>query len=140
MLSFGAVYVAVAELAPLSDAKISPSSPAAPTPGPAATLEPIPLNDIAKRLENSRRLLKEIGSRDESSELAEIAQEAEATRNSFAKEVKAAEAAIARSLRRHRGPVPQRDLRLRAVDNNIEELITHGAVESSVKKDAYLRK
>jgi potassium efflux system protein len=105
LLSFWLVPCTPAQMAPLPDAKISPSSPAAPTapaapaPGVPAALEPIPLSDIAKRLENSRRLLKEIGPRDEGSELAEIAQEAEATRNSFAKEAKAAETAIARSLR-----------------------------------------
>jgi potassium efflux system protein len=105
LLSVCSVPAGLAQVVPLPDAKPSPASPAAPT-APAApapevtpTIEPIPLSDIAKRLENSRRLLKEIDSRNEGNELAEIAQEAEVTRNTFAKEVKAAEAAIARSLR-----------------------------------------
>jgi potassium-dependent mechanosensitive channel len=99
LFSLGAVPNAPAQVAPPPDAKISPSSPAAPTPGSTATLEAIPLNDIAKRLENSRRLLQETGERNEGIELAEIAREVEATRNSFTKETKAAEAAIAGSLR-----------------------------------------
>jgi potassium-dependent mechanosensitive channel len=99
LLSLWAVPSVLAQVAPLPDAKIAPAAPAAPAPGGAATPEPIPLSEIAKRLENSRRLIKEIGPRDEGNEVAEIAQEVEATRNSFAKEVKAAEAAIARSLR-----------------------------------------
>jgi potassium-dependent mechanosensitive channel len=100
LLAFGAVSSTPAQMAPLPDPKISPPpSPAAPTPAPAPTLEPIPLKDIAKRLENSRRLLKETSERNEGIELAEIAREVEATRNTFTKEAKAAEAAIARSLR-----------------------------------------
>ena len=99
LFSLAAVPNAHAQIAPPPDAKISPSSPAAPTPGATATLEAIPLNDIAKRLESSRRLLKEISDRNEGLELAEIAREVEATRNTFTKEAKAAEAAIAGSLR-----------------------------------------
>jgi hypothetical protein len=100
LLAFGAVSSTPAQMAPLPDPKISPPpSPAAPTPAAAPTLEPIPLKDIAKRLENSRRLLKETSERNEGIELAEIAREVEATRNTFTKEAKAAEAAIARSLR-----------------------------------------
>jgi potassium-dependent mechanosensitive channel len=95
---------ALAQPAPLPGTKAEPSSPAAPaptapTPKVAASLEPIPLSDIAKRLENSRRLLKETSERDESNELAEIAQEVNATRSSFTKEAEAAEAAIAGSPR-----------------------------------------
>ena len=37
-------------------------------------------------------------------------------------------------------PVPQRDLRLRAVDKSIEGLISHGTVESGETKDAHPRK
>jgi len=37
-------------------------------------------------------------------------------------------------------PVPQRDLRLRVVDKSIEELISHGSVESGETKDAQPRK
>jgi hypothetical protein len=100
LLAFGAVSSTPAQMAPLPDPKISPPpSPAAPTPAAAPTLEPIPLNDIAKRLENSRRSLKETSERNEGIELAEIAREVEATRNSFTKEAKAAEAAIGKSLR-----------------------------------------
>ena len=105
LLLFWVAPSALAQLAPLPDVKVSPPSPAAPTaqtaptPGVAANPEPIPLSDIAKRLESSRRLLKEIGARDEGRESIEIAREVEATRNTFAKEIKAAEAAITRSLR-----------------------------------------
>jgi potassium-dependent mechanosensitive channel len=100
VLAFGAVSTTPAQMVPLPDPKISPPpSPAAPTPAAAPAPEPIPLNDIAKRLENSRRLLKETSERNEGIELAEIAREVEATRNSFAKEAKAAEAAIALPLR-----------------------------------------
>jgi potassium efflux system protein len=105
LLSFWVPPNTLAQLAPVPEAKISPPSPAAPTtqpgptPGVESNPEPVPLSDIAKRLENSRRLLKEVGARDEGQESIEIAREVESTRNTFAKEIKAAEAAISRSLR-----------------------------------------
>src|SRR5438552_2525938 len=62
-----------------------PSAPTPPptTPSVAAKPEPIPLGDVAKRLEASRRLLKEISERAEATELAGIAKEVEGTRSAF---------------------------------------------------------
>jgi small-conductance mechanosensitive channel len=77
-----------------------PTSP--PTPPATATVanpEAVPLSDLAKRLEASRRLLREIGERPEDPELAEVAKEVEATRTKFAEQAKSEEAAIGKSLR-----------------------------------------
>ena len=68
-----------------------------PPPNQAPTVEPIPVSDVAKRLEASRRLLKEISERPEAPELAEIAKEVEATRTSFAEDAKTAAATIAKT-------------------------------------------
>jgi potassium-dependent mechanosensitive channel len=68
---------------------------AQPSPNQASTVEPIPVSDVARRLEASRRLLKEISARPEARELAEIAKEVEATRTSFAEDAKTAAATIA---------------------------------------------
>ncbi len=70
-----------------------------PEPNTAPTVEPVPVSDIAKRLEASRRLLKEISERPEASDLAEIAKEVDATRTSFAEEAKSAAATIAKAVR-----------------------------------------
>src|SRR5262245_11492266 len=60
-------------------------------------VEPIPLSDVAKRLESSRRQIRDVGERVQASEVAEIAKEIEATRNSFAEEAKSADSAVAKS-------------------------------------------
>jgi potassium efflux system protein len=69
------------------------------TPSEAPSPEPVPLSEVAKRLEGSRRLLREISERSEPAELPEVAKEIEATRDAFAPEVKKTQAAIAGSLR-----------------------------------------
>jgi len=69
------------------------------TPTAAPVAEPIPLGDVAKRLESSRRQIREVGEKVQPSEVAEIAKEIEGTRNTFAEEAKTAESAIAKSLR-----------------------------------------
>ena len=70
-----------------------------PTPNAAPVAEPIPLNDVAKQLEASRRQIREISERPEAPEVADIAKEVEATRSAFAEEVKSTNSAIAKSLR-----------------------------------------
>ena len=82
----------------------TPAQPSSSPPTPPATAtvanpEAVPLSDLAKRLEASRRLLREIGERPEDPELAEVAKEVEATRREFAEQVKSEEAAIGKSLR-----------------------------------------
>ncbi len=69
------------------------------TPNVAPVVEPIPLSDVSKRLESSRRQIREVAERVQPSEVVEIAKEIEATRNTFAGEAKTAESAIAKSLR-----------------------------------------
>src|SRR5262245_57367657 len=73
------------------------------TPAPAQSttpvVEPIPLSDVAKRLESSRRQIRDVGERVQAPEVSEIAKEIEATRNTFAEETKSADAAITKSLR-----------------------------------------
>src|SRR5262245_40810300 len=61
---------ALAQLAPLPDVKVAP-----PTPGVAPQLEAIPLSDIAKRLESSRRQIRDVSERVQDLEVAEIANE-----------------------------------------------------------------
>ena len=70
-----------------------------PAPSAAAVVEPIPLSDVAKRLESSRRQIREVGERTQPPEVGDIAKEIEVTRNTFAEEAKSAESAIATSLR-----------------------------------------
>jgi small-conductance mechanosensitive channel len=65
----------------------------------AAKSEPVPLGDISKRLESSRRLLQELIEKPQPAEISEISGEIEATRGSFETEFKDAQVAIARSLR-----------------------------------------
>ena len=69
------------------------------TPSAAPTIEPIPLSDVAKRLESSRRQIREVGERAQALEVDEIAKEIDATRTIFAEEAKRAESAVAKSLR-----------------------------------------
>ena len=70
----------------------APAQPAAPV------VEPIPLSDVAKRLESSRRQIRDVGERVQAADVAEIAKEIEATRNTFAEEAKSANSAVAKSL------------------------------------------
>ena len=69
------------------------------TPSAAPSPEPVPLSEVAKRLEASRRLLREISERSEPAELAEVAKEIEATRSAFAGDVKNAQTTITGVLR-----------------------------------------
>ena len=69
-----------------------PAQPATPV------VEPIPLSDVAKRLESSRRQIRDVGERIQAPEVEEIAKEIELTRKTFAEEAKSAEAAVAKSL------------------------------------------
>src|SRR5215510_9757436 len=71
-----------------------------PTPAQPATpvVEPIPLSDVAKRLESSRRQIRDVGERVQDPEVSEIIKEIEATRNTFAEETKRADSAVAKSL------------------------------------------
>ena len=61
-----------------------------PTPNAVPVAEPIPLSDVAKRLESSRRQIREVGERVQPPEVADIAKEIEATRKTFAEEAKSA--------------------------------------------------
>src|SRR5215510_9113626 len=70
----------------------APAQPAAPA------VEPIPLSDVAKRLESSRRQIRDVGERVQDPEVSEIAKEIEATRDTFAEEAKSADSAVAKSL------------------------------------------
>ena len=70
-----------------------------PTPTAAPVVEPIPLSDVAKRLESSRRQIRDVGERVQAPEVEEIAKEIEVTRNTFAEEAKSADSAIAKSPR-----------------------------------------
>ena len=102
---FAAVPGAVGQLLPLPGTPAAqpaqpPGSPQAPpAAGTVTNSEPVPLSDLAKRLEASRRLLREIGERPEDPELAEIAKEVESTRSGFTDKAKSEEAAIAKALR-----------------------------------------
>jgi len=70
----------------------APAEPATPV------VEPIPLSDVAKRLESSRRQIRDVGERVQAPDVADIAKEIEATRNTFAEEAKSANSAVAKSL------------------------------------------
>jgi small-conductance mechanosensitive channel len=70
-----------------------------PAPSAAPAVEPVPVSDVAKRLESSRRQIREVGDRAQPPEVGEIAKEIEVTRTTFAEEAKAAESAVAKSLR-----------------------------------------
>src|SRR5215510_10125790 len=69
----------------------APAQPATPV------VEPIPLSDVAKRLETSRRQIRDVGERVQAADVAEIAKESEATRNTFAEDTKSADSAVAKS-------------------------------------------
>src|SRR5262245_22770455 len=71
----------------------APAQPATPV------VEPIPLSDVAKRLETSRRQIRDVGERIQDPEVSEIAKEIESTRNTFAEEAKSADSAVAKSLK-----------------------------------------
>ena len=79
--------------------KAQESSQAKPAPSAVPSLEPVPPSEVPKRLEASRRLLREISERSEPAELPEIVKEIEDTRGAFAEDVKNARTAIAGSLR-----------------------------------------
>ena len=66
---------------------------------PPPSPEPVPLSEVPKRLEASRRLLREISERSEPAELPEVVKEIEATGGVFAEDVKNAQSAISGSLR-----------------------------------------
>jgi len=75
----------------------APAGVAAP---PSTTaLAPVPLNDVAKRLEVSRRTLRQVAETSEAGELTAIFNEIEAMRKPFEEEAKNAQTAIAGSLR-----------------------------------------
>jgi potassium-dependent mechanosensitive channel len=94
-LSFS--WGAIPQTAPAQQPQ-GPTPAAAPSPAPT-TPEPIPLNDVAKRLEGSRRILRQVSETSDAGELTAVVSEIEATRNVFAEETKNAQAAIAGSLR-----------------------------------------
>jgi len=95
---WGAMPVAVPGSAPAQQ-------PQAPTPAPPAAapstsaLTPVPLADVAKRLEVSRRTLRQVSETSEAGELGAILDEIEAMRKPFEEEAKSAQTAIAGSLR-----------------------------------------
>jgi potassium-dependent mechanosensitive channel len=70
---------------------VAPPSDAAPA--------PVPLSDVAKRLEGSRRLLRQVSETSESPESTGIVNEVEAMRSPFAEETKNTQVAIASALR-----------------------------------------
>jgi small-conductance mechanosensitive channel len=75
----------------------APAGVAAP---PSTTaLTPVPLSDVAKRLEVSRRTLRQVSETSEAGELTAIFNEIEAMRKPFEEEAKNAQTAIAGSLR-----------------------------------------
>jgi len=82
----------------------APAQPATPV------VEAIPLSDVAKRLETSRRQIRDVGERVQDPEVSEIAKEIEATRNTFAEEAKSADSAVAKSLTTAGGTFRPRDL------------------------------
>ena len=61
--------------------------------------EPIPLSDVAKRLESSRRQIRDVGERIQPAEVTEIVKEVDATQKTFAEEEKSASGAINKSSR-----------------------------------------
>jgi len=91
---WGAMPFAVPTQQPLAAA---PAGLAAP---PSTTaLTPVPLSDVAKRLEASRRILRHVAETSEAGELTAIFNEIEAMRKPFEEEAKNAQTAIAGSLR-----------------------------------------
>jgi potassium-dependent mechanosensitive channel len=100
---FSALTATLGQLVPKPGTTAPPetekSQLAQPAPNAAPAVEPVPVSEVAKRLEASRRLLKEISERPEASDLAEIAKEVDATRTSFAEEAKNAATTIAKAVR-----------------------------------------
>src|SRR6516164_4646806 len=100
---FSALTATLGQLVPKSGTSAPPetekSQLAQPAPNAAPSVEPVPVSEVAKRLEASRRLLKEISERPEASDLSEIAKDVDATRTSFAEEAKNAAATIAKAAR-----------------------------------------
>src|SRR5262245_27274755 len=82
---------------PVDTAAQQPETPAPAQPA-TPVVEPIPLSDVAKRLESSRRQIRDVGERVQTADVAEIAKEIDATRNTFAEEAKSANSAVAKSL------------------------------------------
>src|SRR4030095_14015972 len=83
---------------PADTAAQQTETPAPPAQPATPVVEPIPLSDVSKRLESSRRQIRDVGGRVQDPEVSEIAKEIEATRNTFAEEAKSAESAVAKSL------------------------------------------
>jgi potassium-dependent mechanosensitive channel len=83
---------------PADTAAQQTETPAPPAQPATPVVEPIPLSDVAKRLESSRRQIRDVGERVQDPEVSEIAKEIEATRNTFAEEAKSADSAVAKSL------------------------------------------
>jgi len=77
-----------------------PAAPAGATAPPSAAAPAIvPLNDVAKRLDLSRRVLRQVSETSDAGELTTIFNEIEAARKVFEEETKNAQTAIAGSLR-----------------------------------------
>jgi potassium efflux system protein len=70
-----------------------------PAPDAAPIAQPVPLSDVAKRLEGSRRQIREVSDRIQPAEVKEIAGEVEATQKTFAEEAKNATVTINESSR-----------------------------------------
>src|SRR5262245_26797354 len=68
---------------PADTAAQQTAPPAPPTRSATPVVEPIPLSDVAKRLETSRRQIRDVGERIQDPEVSEIAKEIESTRNTF---------------------------------------------------------
>src|SRR5262245_56394532 len=83
---------------PADTAAQQTETPAPPAQPATPVVEPIPLSDVAKRLESSRRQIRDVGERIQDPEISSITKEIEATRNTFAEEAKRADSAIASSL------------------------------------------
>jgi potassium efflux system protein len=77
----------------------APQAPKPPAPSTAPVAEPIPLSDVAKGLESSRRQIHDVGERIQAPEVSEIANEIEGTRSTFIEETKSADDAITKSPR-----------------------------------------
>src|SRR4029450_1279482 len=83
---------------PADTAAQQTETPAPPAQPATPVVEPIPLSDVAKRLESSRRQIRDVSERVQAPEVEEIAKEIEVTRKTFAEEAKSADSAVAKSL------------------------------------------
>jgi len=94
-----------AQFLPSAPTKSAQQTKSTPTASPAASssmtvdIEPVALSDVAKRLEASRRLLRQVSESSEATELAGIVSQIEAVRSTFEEDAKNAQASIAASLR-----------------------------------------